>query len=541
MKQLYSRYFPTPAFLAMNSCALDISDQSIKYGELLATPFGLRLGRFGHESMPAGIVVSGKIEDEEKLIHILKDLARRERLHFVRVSLPEEQMYLFIIKLPKISSGNLREAIELSLEDHIPLKASDTIFDYDIVSENAENIFVEVLAIATVTIESYLSVFKKADLIPLSFELEAQAIARAVIPRGDESAILIVDFGEARTGASIAHKGRVFFTTTLDIGGISITNMIAKNFSISFEEAEKMKFSYGLSSTSNADDIFPAILNGISVLRDELNKQYVYWKTHEDDETKHETLDRIILCGGDANLVGLSNYLAASMMLKVENANAWVNISDMKISVPSMSFEQSFGYATVLGLALGDYIQKPQTMINVLPSKEKNNLRRTYWLRFASMCFSFLALSTVVAILLVLPSYFFSISKLNIATQRLEAFNIANPEITTADIDKTIKDINSKLALLLSEKPVSPSVSDVILKNFVTNLPKGITVSQMLYNEDAQGKRAIKIDGTAIDRITLRNFKTSLDNNPLFASVIIPISNFIQPSNISFTISIIMK
>jgi type IV pilus assembly protein PilM len=540
MKLPYSRYFPTPSFLAMNSCALDISDQSIKYGELVATAHGLRLGRFGHEKIPPGVINSGKIENEGELVRILQSLAKRESLNFVRISLPEEQMYLFTLSLPKSTIGDLSEVILLQIEEHIPLKAIDTIFDYEIVAEKDQNIFVQVSAIAIATMESYLSVFKKAGLVPLSFELEAQAIARAVIPFNDPSPVMIVDFGSARTGASIAHNNKVFFTTTLDIGGVAITNMIAKNFNISTEEAEKMKLSYGLNSTSNADDIFPAILNGISVLRDELNRHYIYWKTHEDDGFKHEKLDRIILCGGDANLTGLSNYLESSMMIKVENANTWVNISDMKISVPSMSFEESFGYATVLGLALADYIQKPQSMISVLPKEDKKQLRYNYWMRFSTAILSFLTLSFVVAILLILPSYFFSISKLNIATNNLESFNIENPEVTTNNIDKSIGDINSKLTLLSSkESKLIPS--DTILNDLLSTLPKGVTVSQIFYNEGVGGIRNINIQGQALDRNTLRNLKTSLESNPNITSSNLPLSGFLEKSNINFSISIVMK
>ncbi len=524
----------------MNSCALDISDQSIKYGELLATPNGLRLGRFGHEKIPPGVINSGKIENEAELVNILKALAKREHLNFVRISLPEEQMYLFTLSLPSVTVGDLREVILLQIEEHIPLKAIDTIFDYEIVKENDQTIFVQVSALAITTIESYLSVFEKSGLVPLSFELEAQAIARAVIPRDDMSPVMIVDFGSARTGASIAHDGKVFFTTTLDIGGDSLTTMISKNFNISFEEAEKMKLSYGLSSTANVDDIFPAILNGISVLRDELNRHYIYWKTHEDDGFKHEKLDRIILCGGDANLTGLSHYLQATLKIKVENANAWVNISDMHESVPSISFEESFGYATVLGLALADYIQKPQSIINVLPEQEKKVLRHLYWMRFSTTILSFLSLVIVSSTLLLLPSYLFSISKSNIATSRLEAFNIANPEMATNNIDKSISDINSKLGLL-SSKNLIVYPSDVILKNLISTLPKGITLSQILYSEENNNNKTLNINGIAIDRVTLRNFQTSLDNNPDILSTNLPISNFLAHSNINFTILIMFK
>jgi len=541
MKKLYSRHFPTPPFLAMSSCALDISDLSIKYGELLPTPIGLRLGRFGKENIPPGIIVSGKIEKEAELIKILKDLVKREHLHFVRISLPEEQMYLFTLSLPKMKESEIRDTILLQLEEHIPLQAIDTTFDYDIVSQDNQTIFVEVLAIATTMIESYLSVFRASGLVPISFELEAQAIARAVIPLNDPSPVMIVDFGEARTGASIAHNGRVFFTTTLDIGGITLTNMIAKNFSMSFEKAEELKRSHGLREIPiGTEDIFPAILNGLSVLRDELNKQYVYWKTHDDEGVKHEAINRIILCGGDANLSGLAEYLESSMMVKVENANAWVNISDMETSVPDMSFEESFGYATMLGLALADYIRKPQSIINVLPQEEKKTLKKEYWMRFSSVVLSLVTVSTVVAILLIFPLYFFSKSKVEFAENRLEVFNIENPEIATDSIDTKINDINSKLVLLDSKKS-NYVASEELTTNILEVLPKGIVLSNISYNESSSNIKNIEIRGVSSDRATLRNLKSNLDAIKKFTTVTLPISDFLEPSNINFNISIVIK
>lgn len=528
----------------MSSCALDISDLSIKYGELLATPIGLRLGRFGQEIIPAGIIVSGKIEKELELIEILKKLSSREHLHFVRISLPEEQMYLFTLSIPNINKEDIRNIILLQLEEHIPLQALDTVFDYQIISIDDKSIFVEVLAISITIIESYTSILKKSGLVPLSFELEAQAIARAVIPQGDQSSVMIVDFGNTRTGVSIVYNGRVLFTTTLDIGGNNITDVIAKNFSLSFEKAEKLKRSNGLRDNQDIKNIFPVILNTLSVLRDELNKQYLYWKTHNDESIKNKDIDYIILCGGDANLLGLSEYLESSMMLKVENANAWVNISDMKISIPEMSFEESFGYATILGLALADYTD-PKSMINVLPTKEKHAIKKEYLMRFGSILFSTFSVIGIIAILLIFPSYFLSTSELTLAENKLEAFNITNPEIMTRDFDATILDINNKL-VLLSNKDSSILVSDTILNNFILNRPKGITLSSILYSEKKVAKgnfinKTFDINGSAVDRATLRTYKSILANSPDIDQVDLPISDFLDRSNINFTMSIILK
>ncbi len=540
MKKLYNYYFPTPTYLAMNSFAIDISDQSIKYGELTATPLGLRLGHFGKEKIPTGVVVSGKIEDQEQLVNILKKLKKKENLNFVRVSLPEEQMYLFTLSLPKVNERELRDIILLQIEEHIPLKAVDTIFEYDIISSSPNNILVEVSAIAKYTIDAYLSSFKNAGLTVLSFELEAQAIARAVISSEDKGPVMIVDFGDTRTGVSIVHDGKVFFTTTLDMGGINLTSMIAKNFSLSLDKAEEMKRSYGLDGISNIEDIFPVILNGISVLRDELNKQYQYWKSHDNWGISHDQINRIILCGGDSNLTGLSEYLEASMKIKVDHANAWINISDMKISIPNMSFEESLGYATVLGLALGGFSYSTSPVINVLPREEKVLLNKEYWKRLIVIFLILCSLVVAIFTILLVPSYFFSMSKQSIVENRLEELNSNDKNLPSQNLDTTINDINTKLNLLSSVK-ARYSISDDVLGTILSSKPDGITFSQLLLNQMKDNSLALEIHGLARDRTALRNFKSIIDLNPKVASSNLPISNFLEKSDINFTISIVMK
>ena len=251
---------------------------------------------------------------------------------------------------------HIRESIELALEEHIPLSASDAIFDYELISQDAKSLEVQVVATSNSIIESYLLMFKNAQIEVRSFELEAQAIARAVVKKGDQETYMIVDFGEKRTGIFIISRGVVMFTSTLDVGGVILTNMIAKNFKISFEEAEKMKRKAGLERNPTNREIFSVLLNSVSVLRDELVKHFLYWHTHKDEDGKNNPpIKKVILCGGDSNLIGLSEYLSISMKTKVEMANVWVNITDTANYVPDINFKQALSFASALGLALRDY------------------------------------------------------------------------------------------------------------------------------------------------------------------------------------------
>ena len=349
------RYFPPPQFLMAPSYGLDISDQSLKFVQLLPTKDGIKVGKYGERKIPPGIIESGKIKSTTRLEELLFSL-RQEGIRFVRVSLPEEQVYLLPLHLSKSGLNNVREGIELALEEHVPMPAEEAIFDYDLVSEDDKSLEIEVAATSSNTIENYISVFRNCYISVQSLELEAQAIARAVIKKGDLETYTIVDFGQTRTGIFIVSRGVVVFTSTLDIGGVSLNTAIQKSFNVSPAEAEKMKQEYGLSRNAPNKEIFPVLLNSVSVLRDEIVKHFLYWSTHKDEEGKnHPPIKKIILCGGDSNLIGLAEYISQSMKTSVEMANVWVNITDTGKHVPEISVRESLSFAAALGLALGDF------------------------------------------------------------------------------------------------------------------------------------------------------------------------------------------
>jgi len=354
--RFFRRFFPVPSFLATPSFGLDLGDESLKFIELINTKKGRRVGRHGEVNIPPGIIESGKIKNVKRMEEILIKLRAEVGLKSVRVSLPEEQVYLFKLRLEKLGLVNIRESIELSLEEYIPLSAEDAIFDYELLDQDKESLELQVAAIPKNVIENYLTIFKNSQIKVRSFELEAQAIARAVVQNGDLETYMIVDFGEKRTGIFIISRGVVMFTSTLDVGGVMLNEMIAKNFKISFKEAEKMKKKYGLERNTQNRELFSVLLNSVSILRDDIAKHFLYWQTHKDEEGKNNPpIKKIILCGGDSNLIGLSDYFSISMKSPVEMANVWVNIVNTENYIPEINFKRALSFAAALGLALRDF------------------------------------------------------------------------------------------------------------------------------------------------------------------------------------------
>jgi Tfp pilus assembly PilM family ATPase len=62
-------------------------------------------------------------------------------------------------------------------------------------------------------------------------------------------------------------------------------------------------------------------------------------------------MEKIILCGGGANLKGIIPFLVKRLNIQVEIGNPWINMNFGK-KLPSITKQDSVRYSTVIGLAL---------------------------------------------------------------------------------------------------------------------------------------------------------------------------------------------
>lgn len=349
----FYKFFPPPQFLQMPAVGLDISDVSMRFIELIEKRSGLEIGRFGERSVPRGVIEAGEVKKPADLRMILSDIKKTYDLEFVAVSLPEEKAYLFDLRLPVMGHNEIRGAVELSLEEHVPLKADEVLFDYEITTETDTDINVSVSVVPRYLVDGYLEAFSGSGIKPVAFEIEAQSIARAVIPEGDTNSFMVVDFGKTRTGITLVSGGTVEFTSTVFAGGNSLTEAIAKNLMVTYDEAEKIKREKGISGSTEDENMSLALMSAISILRDEVSRHQSYWQTHTDEfGKKHSEIQKVYLCGGDSNLAGLAGYLASGLSIPVELANTLVNVNTLNEYIPEISFSDSLSYATAIGLAL---------------------------------------------------------------------------------------------------------------------------------------------------------------------------------------------
>jgi type IV pilus assembly protein PilM len=355
IKEAFLRHFPVPRYIGMSAAGIDISDFSVKVLEFSHLR-KRRLKKVTTKGIPSGIIQGGEILKPEGLIKILKELKEELNLHFIRASLPEEHAYLFSEFVPKVSATQIRNLLEFKLEENVPLKASDVYFDFEFPNHNkrrtSKHVETVVSVFPRVIADTYLELFQKAGLSPLSFEIEAQAIARALIAKHDKGTHMIVDFGRARSGITIVCGGVVHYTTTIDIGGDAITSTIKKiNPEMSDKQIIETKNTKGCRQSDDNKELCNSLMTTMSALRDEINRHLDYWRTYKEKDHRNK-VDDILLCGGNANIAGLPEYLSVSMKIPVKRANVWVNAFDTEEYIPPLTKQQSLEYASAIGLAL---------------------------------------------------------------------------------------------------------------------------------------------------------------------------------------------
>ncbi len=352
-----SRFFRVelapPAYLSLPAAGIDISTSGIKIARVRERLHGLELADFASHELPEGSVVSGELRDPEKVIEGLKELMHKQHIRFANVALPESRGYLFEADVPKGSDEAQRVAIEQHLDEYVPLPSADVTFAIVPLAPTDAGMHVVGVGYARRVVDETLAALDDAGIRARALESETFALPRALLPSGSKETVLIIDIGKTTTKLVVTTNGLPRFVTTLDIGGHALTLAVQKYFGVSEEEARRVKAEKGIAPGQDNQEYLAAMLSTVSVIRDEIAKRLEYWQSRTD--ARHPAVTRAILAGGNAAILGLPEYLEASLKIPVALGDVFTNFASRDTWLPPLSYNASLAYGTAIGLALRDH------------------------------------------------------------------------------------------------------------------------------------------------------------------------------------------
>lgn len=145
---------------------LMFTDNSIKFA--LVNERNLNVKKVGEVKLKNGIIISGKIMDENLLAKILGTIFRKYHLScpFVKIMIPDQNLVIKKMKVPKyLEDEDLRKYLRLELEESMQsLPYKDPIIDvvdYDFDNKDEDDKDVIIFTTSKEVIEAYLRVVQK--------------------------------------------------------------------------------------------------------------------------------------------------------------------------------------------------------------------------------------------------------------------------------------------------------------------------------------------------------------------------------------------
>lgn len=353
-KRLRAAFAP-PRYLALPFSGIDLSTSGVKAVRLTEGVQGLTLENYTEMFLPVGAFVNGEIVDRATVANTITAAARATGISAANIMLPESKAYLFETSVPDTGKAGWRTAIEQHLDELIPLPPAETSFDVVEVgrAENNDKL-VAGIGFARRIVDNTLSVFDQANINVRAIEAETFAMARALLPKGDTSTVLIIDVGKTTTKMTIV-VGRIpRFATTISIGGHALTLAVQKYFGVTDAEARVVKAERGIVPAPGNEEYLASMLSTVSAIRDEISRRLNYWQEKETLKGVHEKVSHAILAGGNASIRGFPEYLEGALRVPVTTGDVFTNFASRDTWIPRLDYTESLAYATAIGLALRD-------------------------------------------------------------------------------------------------------------------------------------------------------------------------------------------
>lgn len=264
----------------------------------------------------------------------IADLAQRLKVGKTkaRYAISGQSVFTRFVKLPPLQDDNIEQLVTFEAQQHVPFPLAEVVWDYELI-EGADEKEVVIVAIKADALDEINTSVNDSGLGTSEVDVAPMALYnafRATYGNPDEP-ILLIDIG-AKTSNLLYIEGRRFFTRSIAIGGGAVTAAIAKEYGISFMDAEHQKISNGLVAlggghTEQLDETVAAlamvIRNALTRLPAEIARTTNYYRSQHGGSAPR----RILLAGGGANLPYTLEFFQEKLNLPVEYFNPVRNVT----------------------------------------------------------------------------------------------------------------------------------------------------------------------------------------------------------------------
>lgn len=340
---------------------LDIGRSTVKLVQVKSARGQIRVVGYGYAKFDPTATQDGVILKPDLVGASIRELFGKSIIgkissNRVMASIPIAHIYTRILSLPSMAEADLAEAVQLEVEQYIPIPAKELYIEHRslptpvVASGKAPaevNHRVLMVAAPRKIVSSYVQLFDQLGLEVAAIEPNMFSNIRSINyncpPKG---ARVLIDFG-ARSSDLAIYNQSIQLVSTVATGGDHITERIASTLKLSNQQASELKVHYGIAKSRWQVQLATALQPILSDFANEVQKLTRYYHEHSGNQA---SIEQIVLVGGGANMPGLSDFLSHLTGIEVVICNPWGKLAIDPLRPPAAS--ETTVYATSVGLAL---------------------------------------------------------------------------------------------------------------------------------------------------------------------------------------------
>lgn len=309
---------------------LDIGSRDLKFVQLKDVKTGYELENIGIAPLLPELIVDGSILDSMRVVESIKQLIQEKHVRVKDVAVSVSGHSSVIIKrvaLPQMSEEELSESIKFEAEQYIPFDIEDVNLDFQILGmrEDEDQMEVMIVAVKKDKINEYISVVREAGLNPVIVDVDAFALENMYEINYEISAegnIALVNIGASTINMNILKGGTSVFTRDSSVGGNLHTEALQRGFTISYDDAERLKQGEAVEGVSQ-EDVASVLTSASEDVISEISRSFDYFK----GATSQEDINEIVLSGGCALIKDFVPLLSERVGINVKVIEPFKNIN----------------------------------------------------------------------------------------------------------------------------------------------------------------------------------------------------------------------
>lgn len=297
-------------FLFERQCiGLDLGSKKIKMVQVKKERHNIQVVKFGSMDTPAETMDAGNITDPARLGECLWELVKKLGLEGRQIisSVSGQQIYIRNLIMPRMKSGELREAAIFQAMNFLPIPVEEAAIDVcplrNFEDEEGKKTEIFFIAARQQQVQALQEVCNCAGLKLVKVEIEPLALIRIMDKSEAAGTVGVINIGAMRSYFSVYRDG-------------CLTSMRALSFGCS------AFYQTGDGNDSKDDirleDIDASGSNNYSYLLRDIMSEMTRSLEYYEMQNQGEVIQNVFICGGGSRLKHLDKYLASGLGRRIQ-------------------------------------------------------------------------------------------------------------------------------------------------------------------------------------------------------------------------------